>query len=99
MTTTLISNIGEFFTGDLNAPRGDVGSLLIEDKFIKTLNPTVDENYHKVIDAEGCAVLPGLVDGHIHPVFGEWTPTQDTMGWIRNYMLSLIHISEPTRPY
>ena len=86
MTTTLISNIGEFFTGDLNAPRGDVGSLLIEDKFIKTLNPTVDENYDKVIDAEGCAVLPGLVDGHIHPVFGEWTPTQDTMGWIGNYM-------------
>ncbi len=86
MTTTLISNIGEFFTGDLNAPLADVGSLLIQDKLIKTINPTVDENYDKVIDAEGCAVLPGLVDGHIHPVFGEWTPTQDTIGWIGNYM-------------
>ena len=86
MTTTLISNIGEFFTGDLNAPLADVGSLLIQDKLIKTINPTVDENCDKAIDAEGCAVLPGLVDGHIHPVFGEWTPTQDTIGWIGNYM-------------
>ena len=30
--------------------------------------------------------MPGLVDGHIHPVFGEWTPTQDTIGWIGNYV-------------
>ena len=31
-------------------------------------------------------MLPGLVDGHVHPVFGEWTPTQDTIGWIGNYL-------------
>ena len=30
--------------------------------------------------------MPGLVDGHVHPVFGEWTPTQDTIGWIGNYL-------------
>ena len=30
--------------------------------------------------------MPGLVDGHVHPVFGEWTPTQDTIGWIGNYV-------------
>lgn len=86
MTTTLISNIGEFFTGDLKSPVANVGSLLIQDERIKTINPPAGKNYDKVIDAEGCAVLPGLVDGHIHPVFGEWTPTQDTMGWIGNYM-------------
>ena len=38
------------------------------------------------VDAKGNAVLPGIVDGHIHPVFGEWTPTQDTIGWIGNYV-------------
>ena len=39
-----------------------------------------------MLDAGGSAVMPGLVDGHIHPVFGEWTPTQDTIGWIGNYV-------------
>lgn len=86
MTTTLITNIGEFFTGDLKSPTADVSTLLIENDRIKALNPPADAECDKVIDAEGLAVLPGLVDGHIHPVFGEWTPTQDTMGWIGNYM-------------
>ena len=25
--------------------------------------------------------MPGLVDGHVHPVLGEWTPAQDAIGW------------------
>ena len=86
MTTTLITNIGEFFTGDLKSPKVEISTLLIENDRIKALNPPDDTECDKAIDAEGLAVLPGLVDGHIHPVFGEWTPTQDTMGWIGNYM-------------
>jgi enamidase len=39
-----------------------------------------------VLDARGGAVVPGLVDGHVHPVLGEWTPTQDAIGWIGNYL-------------
>ncbi len=30
--------------------------------------------------------MPGLIDGHVHPVFGEWTPAQDAIGWIGNYL-------------
>lgn len=86
VATTLISNIGEFFTGDIKSPTADVLSLLIEDEQIKSLNPPEDTACDIAIDAEGCAVLPGLVDGHIHPVFGEWTPAQDSIGWITNYM-------------
>jgi enamidase len=86
VTTTLITNIGEFFTGNLKSPKAEISTLLIENDRIKALNPPADTECDKAIDAEGLAVLPGLVDGHIHPVFGEWTPTQDTMGWIGNYM-------------
>ena len=39
-----------------------------------------------MLDAAGGAVMPGLVDGHVHPMFGEWTPAQDTIGWIGNYL-------------
>ncbi|MCY3985115.1 MAG: amidohydrolase family protein [Roseovarius sp.] len=36
----------------------------------------------RTIDASGCALAPGLVDGHCHPVFGDWTPRQNQIGWI-----------------
>jgi enamidase len=84
--TLLIRNIGEFFTGDLARPRAEVGSLLVADGRIAMLDPPADTAADAILDAGGSAVMPGLVDGHVHPVFGEWTPTQDTIGWIGNYV-------------
>jgi enamidase len=86
MSSILINNIGEFFTGDLARPTVPVSSLLIADGRIAALDPSPDTKRDREINAEGLAVLPGLVDGHVHPVFGEWTPTQDALGWIGNYM-------------
>jgi enamidase len=86
MTTIQIVNIGELFTGLLASPRSTATSLLIEDGRIAALNPPPSTNAHTVLDACGGSVLPGLVDGHVHPVFGEWTPAQDTIGWIGNYL-------------
>jgi enamidase len=86
MATTLIANIGEFFTGDLNEPVGDVTSVLIDGDRITALNPAADTVRDLTIDAHGSAVMPGIIDGHVHPVFGEWTPTQNTIGWIGNYV-------------
>ena len=86
MTRTLIQNIGEFFTGDLMMPMLNASALLIEDGRIADFDPPTDIQIDLVIDARGAAVLPGLIDGHVHPVFGEWTPTQDTLGWIGNYL-------------
>jgi len=86
MPTTLIKNIGEFFTGKLASPIAEVDSLLIRNGCIAELNPSGELDSDITINAEGLAVLPGLVDGHVHPVFGEWTPTQDASSWIGNYM-------------
>ncbi|MDA1325076.1 MAG: amidohydrolase family protein [Proteobacteria bacterium] len=86
MPSILISNIGEFFTGDLARPVAKISSLLIDQGRIAALDPPPDIARDKEINAEGLAVLPGLVDGHVHPVFGEWTPTQDALGWIGKYM-------------
>ncbi len=86
MPTLLIKNIAEFFTGDLIRPELPVRSLLIEGDRIAVLNPPDDTRADTVLDAGGSAVMPGLVDGHVHPVLGEWTPTQDTIGWIGNYV-------------
>jgi enamidase len=86
MTTTLIKNIGELFTGDFDRPTAPVKSLKIENGVIAALDPAGDATADVVLDAAGGAVLPGLVDGHVHPVLGEWTPAQDTIGWIGNYL-------------
>jgi enamidase len=86
VSTLLIKNIGEFFTGDIDRPQAAVTSLLIDGPQIAALDLPVDTKADAVLDAGGSAVMPGLVDGHVHPVFGEWTPTQDTIGWIGNYV-------------
>jgi enamidase len=83
----LIQNIGEFFTGELTSPTAPVKRIRIEDGRIAALDPTGDQaKADTVLDAAGGAVMPGLVDGHVHPMFGEWTPAQDAIGWIGNYL-------------
>jgi enamidase len=82
----LIKNIGEFFTGDLDQPQLPIKSVLIENQRIAVLDPPADMQADAILDAGDSAVMPGLVDGHVHPVLGEWTPTQDTIGWIGNYV-------------
>ena len=85
--TMLIKNIGEFFTGDLARPTAPVKSILIDGRQDRRHRPAGRQaKADKVLDAAGGAVMPGLVDGHVHPVFGEWTPAQDAIGWIGNYL-------------
>ncbi|MBL8381007.1 MAG: amidohydrolase family protein [Burkholderiales bacterium] len=86
MSRTLIRGIGEFFTGDLAAPVAPVRALAIADGRIAALDPDPAGHWDLVIDAAGSAVVPGLIDGHVHPVAGEWTPTQDAIGWVGNYL-------------
>ena len=86
MPRLLITNIGELFTGDIAAPRSSATRLLIEDGRIVALGAPETGAEEAVLDAAGGAVLPGLVDGHVHPVLGQWTPAQDSLSWIRNYL-------------
>ncbi|HSK28336.1 MAG TPA: amidohydrolase family protein, partial [Candidatus Limnocylindria bacterium] len=48
----------------------------------KGLNQTADQT----LDANGITAIPGLIDSHSHPSIGEYTPAQNTLGWITNYM-------------
>lgn len=85
--TVLIRNIGELFTGDITAPTSSATSIRIVDGTIDAIGDDlcVDAG-DRVIDAGGKAVTPGLIDGHVHPTFGEWTPAQNAIGWIGNYL-------------
>ena len=48
---------------------------------------------------------PGLIDSHVHPVFGDWTPRQSQIGWIDSFlhggittMISAGEVHLPGRP-
>ena len=58
-----------------------------------------------IIDAKGTTLAPGLIDSHVHPVAGDWTPRQNQIGWIDSYlhggvtsMISAGEVHTPGRP-
>jgi enamidase len=86
---TLIANIGSLVTGDIDAPIADADSILIEDGRIAAIGRglTADAGAGgpaQVIDANGTTAIPGLVDSHAHPVFGDFTPRQQMSNFIES---------------
>jgi enamidase len=85
---TLITNLGAIATGDIAAPLADADSILIEDGRIATLGKSLDGDagagggLDETIDARGTTAFPGLIDSHAHPVFGDFTPRQQTLNFI-----------------
>jgi enamidase len=85
---TLISNIGAVATGDIEAPIADADSILIEDGRIAAVGRGLEldgaDGTGQVIDAKGTTAMPGLIDSHAHPVFGDFTPRQQTANFIES---------------
>jgi enamidase len=82
VSTTLVRNIGVLVSGDIRQPRLDADSIVIRDGRIAAVGRGLDEDAETVVDAAGTTVLPGLIDSHVHPVFGDFTPRQRTMDFI-----------------
>ena len=81
----VVRNIGLLLSGDLGQPILDADTIVAVDGRITAIGKGKDVDTEKpdlVIDAKGCAVAPGLIDSHCHPVFGDWTPRQNQLGWI-----------------
>lgn len=85
MTKFLIENIGCLIPGDPTHPVVRDTSLVIEDGVVSAIGGDISAP-DLVMDAQGLDAMPGLIDGHVHPTFGEYTPAQDAIGWLRNYL-------------
>ncbi|HEU5320596.1 MAG TPA: amidohydrolase family protein [Methylomirabilota bacterium] len=83
---TLIRNIGCLVSGDVRRPLLDADSVLIRDGRIAAVGRGLDDDADTVIDARGTTVMPGLIDSHVHPVFGDFTPRQRTMDFLDSGM-------------
>ncbi len=105
---TLIRNIGLLLSGDLSQPLLDADAILVENGVIAAIGAArelADAGPAGVIDANSSAVMPGLIDSHVHPVFGDWTPRQNQLGWIDSFlnggvttMISAGEVHLPGRP-
>ncbi len=104
----LVRNIGLLLSGDLARPILDADAILAVDGRIAAVGRLKDldaEGATTVIDAHGCAVAPGLIDSHVHPVAGDWTPRQSQLNWIDSTlhggvttMISAGEVHTPGRP-
>jgi enamidase len=86
---TVIRNIGLMLSGALENPVLDSDTLVAVDGRIKAFGKEKDVDTGAAditIDAHGTALCPGLIDSHVHPVFGDWTPRQNQTGWIDSSM-------------
>jgi enamidase len=79
---TLIRNIGQIVSGDIAKPLLDGDSIAIAEGKIVAVGRGLDDDADTVIDARGSTVVPGLIDSHCHPVFGDFTPRQRTVDFI-----------------
>jgi enamidase len=107
-TRVVVRNVGLMLSGDLNQPILDADTIVAVDGKIAAVGRQKDvdmEGATLVVDARGVAVAPGLIDSHVHPVAGDWTPRQNQMGWIDSYlhggvtsMISAGEVHTPGRP-
>jgi enamidase len=103
----VIRNIGLLLSGDLQKPILDADTVVAVDGKITAVGKgkDVDTEAATVIDAKGTTLAPGLIDSHVHPVAGDWTPRQNQIGWIDSYlhggvttMISAGEVHTPGRP-
>jgi enamidase len=104
----VIRNVGLMLSGDVKRPILDADTVVVNDGKIAAVGKERDCDTSApdtVIDARHTCLAPGLVDSHVHPVFGDWTPRQNQLGWIESTlnggvttMISAGEVHLPGRP-
>jgi enamidase len=84
----VVSNIGTLLSGDIDHPVHEADHVVIEEGRIASIAtgaPHVMEA-DVVHDAGGMTVLPGLIDNHVHPVIGDYTPRQSQAAYLEGFV-------------
>ena len=102
--STAIVGIGTLLSGRLSDPLLDADSILIEAGRITRIGEVTGGD--RTIDVHGATVAPGLIDSHCHVVLGDYTPRQNTVGFLSSYVhggitqvISPGEIHAPGRPH
>ena len=106
MSEVLIQAIGQIVSGDFAAPLLDGDSIRIRDGLIVEIGSGLAAGADATtIDANGTTVMPGLIDSHVHPVIGDYSPRQKVVDFIASCvhggvtrMISAGEVHMPGRP-
>lgn len=104
----VIRNIGMILSGKMEQPIYDGDCLIAIDGKIAEWGYEKDldtESADTLVDAHGVTLAPGLIDSHVHPVIGDYTPRQQQLHWIDSTlhggvttMISAGEVHMPGRP-
>ncbi len=107
-TKLVIRNIGLLLSGMIEQPILEADTVVADNGRITAIGRGKDLNTEgatAIVDANGTTVVPGLIDSHVHPVAGDWTPRQNQIGWIDSFlnggvttMISAGEVHMPGRP-
>jgi len=87
MANVLLKNIGTLVSGDIEQPLLRADAVWIEDAVITKVGSFKDMDEkaaQMVIDCAGTTVTPGLIDSHVHPVLGDFTPRQKQLDFLES---------------
>ena len=104
----VITNIGQILSGKLEQPILDADTIIAIDGKISAIGKAKDldlDQANVMVNAHGTTVTPGLIDSHVHPVIGDYTPRQQQLNWIDSClhggvttMISAGEVHAPGRP-
>jgi enamidase len=104
----VIKNIGLLLSGKMEAPVLEADCIIAQGGRISEIGREKDmdpEGADTIVDAHGVTLAPGLIDSHVHPVIGDYTPRQQQINWIDSTlhggvttMISAGEVHLPGRP-
>ena len=106
MSEMLIYNIGCIISGVFHSPFMTGDSIRIRDGLIAEIGSGLTAGADaSAINANGATVTPGLIDSHVHPVIGDYSPRQKIVDFIASCvhggvtrMISAGEVHMPGRP-
>ena len=103
-----VINIGASHDGSLGGSALPGDAVVTDGGAIAWIGDSADlstADHETVIDAAGATVVPGLIDSHVHTTFGDFTPRQNTVGFLESYVhggttrvISASEVHVPGRP-
>jgi len=104
----VVRHIGRILSGKLESPLIDGNCVIAVNGRISEVGNESDmdtDNADVIVDAADTWLAPGLIDSHVHPVIGDYTPRQQQIHWIDSClhggvtsMISAGEVHLPGRP-
>ena len=108
MTSIAVTNLSAVCTGDIGNPLIEADTVLAREGRVSAVGRALEfdeRGYDIVLDGQGNLLAPGLIDSHVHVVLGDYTPRQQTVGFLESYAhggitrsLSASEVHAPGRP-